>query len=55
MTDLTMVFLGGGLGSVSRYGIGLWAKKTWPGWPMGTLASQRISLFDPWDHNCVHR
>lgn len=31
------VALGGALGSVSRYGIGMAARAFWPGWPLGTF------------------
>lgn len=38
MTRVLLIGLGGALGTLSRYGIGLWAGKTLgPGFPYGTL------------------
>lgn len=31
------VALGGGLGSLARYGVGVWARALWPGFPVATL------------------
>ena len=32
------VGLGGAIGSIARYHVGLWTTKRWPGFPWGTLA-----------------
>jgi fluoride exporter len=38
MTQALLVFLGGGLGAVARWGFGLWTVRTLgAGWPWGTL------------------
>jgi len=37
MKHLLLVFLGGGLGSVLRYGVGKWAGGTWAPFPLGTF------------------
>lgn len=39
------VALGGALGSVGRYGVGLAARALWPGWPWGTLLVNLIGSF----------
>jgi fluoride exporter len=38
MTQALLVFVGGGLGAVARWGFGLWAVRTFgSGWPWGTF------------------
>lgn len=37
MQALIAVALGGAFGSAARYGIGLWSKNLWPGFPAATL------------------
>ncbi len=37
MTAWIAVMLGGAFGSAARYGVGLWAKNLWPGFPAATL------------------
>lgn len=37
MKHLLLVFLGGGLGSVLRYGIGKWTGGSWAQFPVGTF------------------
>ena len=39
MTNLLAVFLGGGLGSLLRYGISLWLRKYSTNFPYGTLTA----------------
>lgn len=39
------VFIGGGLGSIIRFAIGLGMWKIWPGFPAGTLAVNLIGTF----------
>ena len=36
------VALGGGLGSLARYGVGLWTRVLWPGFPVATLAVNAV-------------
>ena len=45
MKHLILVFLGGGLGSVLRFGIGKYLNPTNPGFPWGTLAANLIGCF----------
>jgi CrcB protein len=35
---MAAVALGGALGSLARYAVGVYARGHWPGWPWGTLA-----------------
>ncbi len=37
MKDVILVFLGGGLGSVARYGLGIWLNDTVKAIPLGTI------------------
>lgn len=37
------VFLGGGLGSVARYGVGLGVSRWADGWPLGTLIANALA------------
>lgn len=39
------VALGGALGSVARYGLGVTARALWPGWPWGTFLVNVIGSF----------
>ena len=39
------VALGGALGSVGRYGLGLATRALWPGWPWGTFLVNVIGSF----------
>ncbi len=39
MMEALAIFLGGGLGSLSRWGLGVWLGKTEGGFPLGTLAA----------------
>lgn len=43
--NLLLVLLGGGLGAVSRYGLGLMAARLWgAGFPLGTLLANLAGL-----------
>lgn len=37
MTAWLAVIFGGAFGSAARYGVGLWSKNLWPGFPAATL------------------
>ena len=45
LTQLVALFIGGGLGTISRYGISVWLKNSNWSIPMGTLAANIISSF----------
>lgn len=41
--DLLAIFIGGGLGSLSRYGMGRWLGFSESGFPIGTLAANLLA------------
>lgn len=43
MTHFLLVFLGGGLGSVCRYGLGIWAQPWQSRFPVATLAANGLA------------
>lgn len=45
MTNYLLVFLGGGLGSICRFGIGHWLAGYRPGFPWATFLANFISCF----------
>lgn len=45
MIQLLAVFLGGGLGAASRWGLSLWLNKTWPAIQYGTLTANLTGGF----------
>lgn len=45
MTSVVLVFLGGGLGSVLRFGLGKWTAGYYPGFPLGTLLANTLGAF----------
>ena len=44
MTRLLLVATGGALGAMARYGLGLWAGRSFPGaaWPVGTFGANVV-------------
>ncbi|MBL8021778.1 MAG: CrcB family protein [Leptospirales bacterium] len=45
MTSVLLVFLGGGLGSVLRFGLGRWTTGMYPGFPLGTMLANTLGAF----------
>ncbi len=41
--DLLALFIGGGIGSLARYGLGRWLGSTETGFPIGTLAANLVA------------
>lgn len=41
--DLLAIFIGGGLGSIARYGLGKWLGFTATGFPLGTLTANFLA------------
>lgn len=44
MFNIILVMFGGALGSLARYGLGIWARALWPTseWPIGTFAANLL-------------
>ncbi len=44
MINIFLVLIGGALGSLARYGLGIWARTMWPAseWPIGTFLANLL-------------
>ncbi|MCE9597170.1 MAG: CrcB family protein [Spirochaetia bacterium] len=45
MASALLVFLGGGLGSLLRFGLGRWTVTIYPGFPLGTMIANTLGAF----------